>query len=77
YHHQLVGCSCRDAVHGDLGVVTGLVADGGGLLLKVEQSQHTLLVPFAAAYLVSVDPVAKRIELALPAGLVEACASPS
>jgi 16S rRNA processing protein RimM len=77
YHHELVGCVCHDATHGDLGVVTELIADGGGLILKVEKQARTLLVPFAAAYLRFIDPATRRIEMTLPAGLLETCASPS
>ncbi len=77
YHHELLGCVCLDAARGELGVVTEVVADGGGLILRVEGPERTVLVPFAAAYLRSVDAVAKRIEVTLPEGLLEACASPS
>jgi 16S rRNA processing protein RimM len=77
YHHELVGCVCHDAARGELGVVTELVVDGGGLILRVERSGRTVLLPFAAAYLKCVDAAAKRIEVALPEGLVEACASRS
>lgn len=76
YHFQLVGCTVSDRTLGDLGAVTDVIEDGGGLLLMTERSAGArLLIPFVAAYLESVDVSAGRIEVALPAGLVEICES--
>lgn len=78
YQWQLVGCRCLDRRAGHLGRVTDVVEDGGGLLLVVEGSAgDQLLVPFVDAFLVSVDVAAELIELELPEGFLEACASPS
>jgi 16S rRNA processing protein RimM len=77
YHHELLGCRCRDRREGELGEVVELEADGGGLLLAIEGPRGRLLVPFAAAFLERVDVAARTIELDLPEGLVEACASRS
>jgi 16S rRNA processing protein RimM len=77
YHHQLIGCLCVDAVQGDLGQVSDLLEDGGGLLLVVERQGKRLLIPFVEAYLRSVDVDAGRIALQLPEGLVETCESKS
>ncbi len=77
YHFQLLGCRCHDARAGELGLVVGLVEDGGGTILEIEGPAGRLLVPFAAAYLAAVDVEARRIELELPAGLVDTCTSRS
>lgn len=85
YHFQLVGCRCRDARRGDLGEVVEVVEDGGGLLLAVEGAgegaleaeRRRLLVPFVRELVREVDTEAGRIELDLPEGLIEACASRS
>lgn len=81
YHFQLVGCRCRDARRGDLGEVAEVVEDGGGLLLAVEGAvqgeRRRLLVPFVRDLVREVDTEAGRIELDLPEGLIEACASRS
>jgi 16S rRNA processing protein RimM len=77
YHFQLVGCRCVDADRGELGEVVGLLEDGGGALLQVAGAGSTLLVPFVEAFLESVDVAEKRIDLKLPPGLVETCASKS
>jgi len=77
YHFQLVGCRCVDADLGALGEVVELLEDGGGVLLRIAGGGSTLLVPFVEAFLESVDVAEKRIDLKLPAGLVETCASKS
>jgi 16S rRNA processing protein RimM len=77
YYYELIDCRCADRTVGELGRVTGILEDGGGLLLELAAASGTLLVPFVEAYLVSVDVAAGRIELDLPPGLVEACTSTS
>ena len=77
YHFQLEGCRCRDARLGDLGEVMAVIEDGGGVLLAVEGGGRRLLVPFVRAFVREVDPEDRRIELDLPEGLIEACASKS
>lgn len=81
YHFQLQGCRCRDARLGDLGEVTAVIEDGGGVLLAVDGpyqgERRRLLVPFVRAFVREVAPDEGRIELDLPEGLIEACASRS
>lgn len=77
YYYQLLGCTCRDRRDGDLGSVVDVVEDGGGLLLVVRDGHRELLVPFVEAMVVRIDPDEGIIELDLPAGLLETCASTS
>ena len=77
YHFQLLGCRCRDRTAGDLGEVVDLVEDGGGLLLVVDDGRRRVPVPFAGEFLRRVDPEAGVIEVELPPGLLETCASTS
>lgn len=82
YFYELIGCRCRDVGAGgqdaeDLGEVVDVVEDGGGLLLIVERGQQRLPIPFVAAFLRRVDTEAGELEVELPPGLVEACASES
>jgi 16S rRNA processing protein RimM len=53
---------------GPRGGVTGWDAGGGNGLLVIDGD---LLVPFARAICVEIDPAAKRIAVNLPAGLQE------
>jgi 16S rRNA processing protein RimM len=76
YWYQLLGCRCW--VDGeDLGEVTDLVEDGGGLLLVVSKDGRQVPIPFVQSFLKEVDVERGRIELDLPEGLLEACASGS
>lgn len=77
YYFELVDCVCEDRQRGELGRVVEVLEDGGGLLLRVAGEEHELLVPFVDAYLKRVDVAAGRIEVELPEGLVDVCASPS
>ena len=77
YHFELIGCSCVDTELGELGVVEELREDGGGELLVLRGGGRRLLVPFVAAFVRAIDIEARRIELELPPGLFEACASES
>jgi 16S rRNA processing protein RimM len=76
YHWELLGCRCR-AGSEDLGEVVEIVEDGGGLLLVCEGGGRRVPVPFVRDFLREVDVAGGRIELDLPPGLLEACASRS
>ena len=54
-----------------------VVEDGGGLMLIVEGEGRRVPVPFVKEFLRRVDVAAGEIELALPPGFLEACASRS
>ncbi len=77
YYFELIGCRCRDRVEGELGQVVDVVEDGGGLLLIVESEGRVVPIPFVARFVARIDVAAGQIELDLPAGLVESCASTS
>lgn len=77
YHFELLGCRCRDRRDGDLGEVVDVVDDGGGLLLVVDDGERRVPVPFVERFLRAVDVAAGTIEVELPPGLVEICASRS
>jgi 16S rRNA processing protein RimM len=76
YHFELLGCLCRD--HGqELGRVVEVVEDGGGVMLIVEGEGRRVPVPFVKEFVLRVDVAAGEIDLALPEGLLETCASTS
>jgi len=77
YYWQLTGCRCVDDESGKLGEVVDIVEDGGGVLLKVQDGEQTLLIPFVDAFLAKVDIEGREIRLRLPPGLVETCGSKS
>ncbi len=77
YHYQLIGCRCSDLEAGELGEVTDVIEDGGGLLLLVVGPHGEVPVPFVRQFLRRLDVEAGELELALPPGLLETCASKS
>jgi 16S rRNA processing protein RimM len=76
YHFELLGCRCFDGGR-ELGEVVDLAEDGGGLLLIVADGELRVPIPFVGSFLREVDVAAGRIDLDLPPGLIEACASRS
>jgi 16S rRNA processing protein RimM len=75
YIGDLIGCTLVD-VAGPAPVDLGTIADvdrtaGPAPLLVVSGAQGEILVPFASSFLRKVDLAAKRIEMALPEGLVD------
>ena len=76
YQFELLGCLCRNDGE-ELGRVVEVVEDGGGVMLIVEGEGQRVPVPFVKEFLRKVDVAAGRIDLALPPGLLETCASRS
>lgn len=75
YVADLIGCTLID-VAGLSPAAVGVIEDvdrnaGPTPILVVRSSRGEVLVPFAKVYLRSIDLAAKRIEMALPAGLVD------
>ncbi len=69
YHSDLIGCDVIDlATSKSLGKVTALQDAGGGGLLVIDGN---LLFPFATGLCKSIDIVQKRIEVEVPAGLLD------
>ena len=75
YIGDLIGCTLVD-VAGSEPAVVGEIEDvdrtaGPVALLVVEGKAGEILVPFAKSYLRKVDLEGKRVEMALPEGLIE------
>jgi 16S rRNA processing protein RimM len=81
YISELVGCAVYDGLQ-RIGVIEdiqfAMSADGARriddvapLLAVISADGDEVLIPFAKAFLISVDTEAKRIEMRLPEGLVE------
>lgn len=72
FDSDLVGCEVIERATGErVGVVKELKDYGGRVLLEVEreESREPLLVPFARAICVDIDPARRRIVVDLPEGL--------
>jgi 16S rRNA processing protein RimM len=75
YVGDLIGCTLVD-VAGETQVTVGLIEDvdrtaGPVALLVVRGATGEVLIPFAKSYLRTIDLAGKRVEMALPEGLVE------
>jgi 16S rRNA processing protein RimM len=81
YISDLIGCTVYDRDI-PLGAVAGIhfpttpdgarrLEDAAPLLILTSPSGDELLVPFARAFLLALDPAAKSIRMALPEGLAE------
>jgi len=77
YFFELVDCMCSDVVAGELGPVVSIIEDGGGLLLEIDRGGRKVLIPFVRSFLRKIDIAAGSIELDLPPGLLDTCASTS
>lgn len=71
YTFDLKGCRVYTPTGEWLGAVSGWIETSGTELLVVEHEGGELLIPFAEAFLKSVDVEAKRIVVELPEGLRE------
>jgi 16S rRNA processing protein RimM len=72
YIADLIGCEVIDVASSPMRI--GLVKDlddEAALLIVQRPEGEEILIPFAKAYLVSVDPAARRIEMRLPDGLLD------
>ena len=69
YYSDLVGCEVWDRKVGDrVGCVIAMREFGGPGLLELDNG---LLIPYARAICVNIDPAARRIDVDLPEGLRE------
>ncbi len=76
YIGDLIGCTLMDVARGDAGIAVGIIENversaGAAPLLIVSGGAGQVLVPFAKSYLRKIDVDARRVEMALPEGLVE------
>jgi 16S rRNA processing protein RimM len=77
YVGDLIGCTLIDVTpqpESPVGQIEGVDREAGPVALLVIKSKASdeILVPFAKAYLHKIDLEAKRVEMALPEGLIEA-----
>jgi 16S rRNA processing protein RimM len=75
YVGDLIGCALVDVAGAEavrVGDIENVDRSGGAApLLVVRGAMGELLVPFAKSYLRKIDLEAKRVEMALPEGLID------
>jgi 16S rRNA processing protein RimM len=72
YIADLMGCRVIDveAGHTEIGTVADVDREAGLLVVSADDGSE-VLIPFVQAYLDNIDIAGKRIEMRLPAGLLE------
>jgi 16S rRNA processing protein RimM len=71
YRHDLRGCRVETTTGGTVGVVTDVEGSMAGSRLVVDGDGGDILIPFAAEICREIDPVAKRIVIDPPDGLID------
>jgi 16S rRNA processing protein RimM len=76
YISDLIGCTLVDVARPDAPVVVGQIEDveravGAAPMLIVQGASGEVLVPFAKIYLHKLDLGVRRLEMALPEGLLD------
>jgi 16S rRNA processing protein RimM len=71
YRHELIGCRVETTDGRLVGEVRGVESGAGPDRLVIEGTSGEVLVPLARDICVSIDPAARRIIIAPPAGLLE------
>ena len=71
YRHDLVGCVLETPDGERVGTVTGVEGSMGQSRLVVATPKGAALVPLVAALCREIDPVARRIVVVLPEGLLD------
>ena len=71
YRHDLIGSAVETTDGGAVGTVSDVEGDVGNSRLVVQTTNGEVLIPLAVDICTSIDPGAKRIVIAPPAGLLE------
>ena len=69
YTFQLKGCEVLTTGGEYIGIVTDVLDSGGTEILKVDCDGEETLIPFAQAFMKSIDTERRKIEVDLPEGL--------
>ncbi len=71
YFHEVIGFAVHDAVHGAIGVITGVNDTTSQALFEVEKDGKELLIPVTDEIITKVDKEQKVMHVTTPDGLVE------
>lgn len=66
-----IGYMVSDSRHGDLGRITDVDDSTINVLLKIDRGGEEWLLPVAEELIEAVDPVAKRLTVSVPEGLLD------
>jgi 16S rRNA processing protein RimM len=71
YYHEVIGYSVQDAIHGDVGKITGVIDTTAQALLEVDFDSKEILIPITDAIITEVDRENKIVKVTTPEGLID------
>lgn len=71
YHHEIIGFSVIDHIHGNIGTVTSVLDLPQQSLLRVKLDKKEILIPLVKDVILKVDRKNKVINVQTPEGLIE------
>ena len=71
YFHEIIGFTVQDAVHGNIGIISGVNDTTSQAIFEVDKNGTQLLIPMTDEILTTVDRENKTIHVNTPDGLVE------
>jgi len=69
--HEILGFLVVDQKDGELGKVEDVIEHKNNPLIRVDQGEREILIPFQNAFIIEVNSSEKRIVVDLPEGLIE------
>ena len=70
YFHEIIGFAVMDAVHGNIGTITGVNDTTSQAIFEVEKDGKQLLIPMTDEIFTGLDRNEKTVMVATPDGLV-------
>lgn len=61
YYHELMDCAVYDDKGEECGVVSDILETGKHIVLRISNNKDSFLLPFVPAFIIEVDPKAKKI----------------
>jgi len=71
YFHEIIDYKVIDAMHGDIGVITGVNDTTSQALFEIEKEGKEILIPITDEIINKVDREDKTIHVSTPEGLVD------
>lgn len=71
YFHEIIGFAMNDAIHGDIGTITGVNDTTSQALFEVQKGDKQLLIPITDEIITELNREKKTIFVSTPDGLVD------
>jgi len=71
YFHEITGFTVEDAIHGNIGTITGVNDTTSQAIFEVEKDGKQLLIPITDEIFIGLDREKKIVKVSTPDGLVE------